>query len=247
MIRYLYADQLPQHPKLARSMFRDRAAQFSTRLGWDVSVDARGFELDQYDRENPAYVIWQEGEGSHGGSLRLLPTTGPTMVNDHFTDLSGGGTIQSPLIWEATRFCLSPKAKCPARVSAALMLGAAEMGRAFGLNHAVGVFDAPMLRVYRALGWPPTVLGRRDQPEGAILVGLWDFKAAPMDRLSARAEVTRTQSREWFDLGFRIAPPPVQAGQSAGQGLWSGTDKTGAECNSPKIRPKPMTASPRPC
>ena len=53
MIRYLYADQLNTHPKLRDSMFRDRADQFKTRLGWEVSVDEDGFERDQYDDLNP--------------------------------------------------------------------------------------------------------------------------------------------------------------------------------------------------
>ena len=30
------------YPGLAAGMFRDRAAQFRDRLGWDVSVDAPG-------------------------------------------------------------------------------------------------------------------------------------------------------------------------------------------------------------
>ena len=48
MLRYIYADQLHTHPKLAASMFRDRADQFKTRLKWDVNVDAQGFERDEF-------------------------------------------------------------------------------------------------------------------------------------------------------------------------------------------------------
>jgi len=36
MIRYLYGDQLAKYPRLARTMFEDRADQFKTRLGGDV-------------------------------------------------------------------------------------------------------------------------------------------------------------------------------------------------------------------
>jgi acyl homoserine lactone synthase len=75
MLRYLYADQLDAFPKLRDSMFRDRADQFSERLGWEVSVDENGFEKDQYDALNPLYVIWEMPDGSHGGSMRFLPTT----------------------------------------------------------------------------------------------------------------------------------------------------------------------------
>ena len=95
MLRYVYADQLHLFPKLADSMFRDRAEQFKTRLKWDVSVDARGHEKDQYDALNPLYVIWEMPDGTHGGSMRFLPSTGRTMVNEHFTDILGGGTVVS--------------------------------------------------------------------------------------------------------------------------------------------------------
>lgn len=83
MIRYLYSNQLDQYPTLRDSMFRDRADQFKKRLGWDVSIDENGFERDQYDALNPLYVIWEKADGSHGGSMRFLPTTGRTMINEH--------------------------------------------------------------------------------------------------------------------------------------------------------------------
>ena len=57
MLRYLYGDQLSDHPLLRDTMFRDRAAQFKTRLKWQVDVDENGFERDEYDALNPLYVI----------------------------------------------------------------------------------------------------------------------------------------------------------------------------------------------
>ena len=33
MLRYIYGDQLHLHPRLRDTMFRDRAEQFSRRLG----------------------------------------------------------------------------------------------------------------------------------------------------------------------------------------------------------------------
>ena len=44
MIRYVYADQLSQHPVLADSMFKDRTSQFKHRLDWEVTVDGQGWE-----------------------------------------------------------------------------------------------------------------------------------------------------------------------------------------------------------
>jgi len=204
MIRYLYADQLNRFPALAGGMFRDRADQFKRRLGWDVSVDAQGYERDRYDDANPLYVIWQMPDGSHGGSMRFLPTTTPVMVNDCFADLTDGVKISSPLIWEVTRFCISPRATSVMRTSARLMLGAAELGQQFYLNHAVGVFDARMVRIYRALGWSPEITGTRGSGATAISVGLWDFHGAPFKGLCQRADVGRLTSKDWLRHGFQM-------------------------------------------
>ncbi|MEP5728414.1 MAG: acyl-homoserine-lactone synthase [Sulfitobacter sp.] len=196
MLRYLYADQLHRHPKLATGMFRDRADQFKTRLGWDVSVTAQGEERDNYDAMNPLYVIWEEADGSHGGSMRFLPTTGPVMVNDYFGHLIDG-PLCSPLIWECTRFCL--KRKAGAHVAAALMLGGGELMQGFGVKHFVGVFDARMVRIYRMIGSSPEVLGCEGTGREKVSVGLWDFTPEAQAQVAARAGITAEQSRFWFD------------------------------------------------
>lgn len=209
MIRYIYADQLDQEPLLKASMFRDRADQFKTRLGWDVSVDAHGFERDAYDDENPLYVIWQKPCGRHGGSMRLLPTLGRTMVNDHFMHLTDGVRIESPLIWECTRFCLGRDTS--AGTAAALMLAGGEVMRNFGVEHYVGVFDARMVRIYRMIGASPDVLGSQGAGRDKISVGLWEFSAEAQMKVAQSAGISSKQSQHWFDLSFNDRPLLVEA------------------------------------
>lgn len=200
MLRYIYADQLDQFPRLKDGMFKDRATQFSDRLGWEVKVDMQGNERDQYDDLNPMYIIWEQPDGTHGGSLRLLPTTGETMLNDFFSHLADGVQIRSPLIWECTRFCLAPGAE--ARVSSALMLGVLEIGLRSYLSHVAGVFDARMIRVYRRVGWGPTILGTEGDGRDAISAGLWPCEKSYRARLLSRAGVTSEVSNHWFDRSF---------------------------------------------
>ncbi len=199
MLRYLYADQLDQFPTLADEMFRHRADQFRTRLGWDVSVDARGHERDEYDALNPLYVIWETREGGHGGSMRFLPTVGPVMVNDHFADLISA-PIRSPLIWECTRFCMAP-GQGP-NVAAALMLGGGELMTGFGIKHFVGVFDARMVRIYKRVGSSPEILGSTGEGREQISVGLWNFAPDAQARVAARAGISSQMSRGWFEKAF---------------------------------------------
>jgi N-acyl-L-homoserine lactone synthetase len=180
MLQLLSAADLDRRPALRDSMFRDRAAQFRGRLGWPVAVDAAGRERDAYDALDPLYLICEGPDGRHAGSLRLMPTTGRCMVNEHFAHLLGG-PLRSPLIWEATRFCLAPGAA--PQVAPRLLLGGAGAMAAFGLTHLLGVFDAAMTRVYRRLGAEPEVLGEA----GGIAVGLWHEDARARARLMARA------------------------------------------------------------
>ena len=200
MIRYLYGDQLAKHPHLARTMFEDRADQFKTRLGWQVHVTADGQERDGYDDLDPLYVIWETATGAHGGSMRFLPTTGRTMVNDHFLDLTDGVAIQSPFIWECTRFCLSRNAE--PGTAAALMLAGGEIMQGFGIRHFVGVFDARMVRIYNRIGAPPDVLGTQGEGRQAISVGLWEYSEAAQQRVSKMAGIPLKTSRLWFQSAF---------------------------------------------
>ncbi|MEM7075464.1 MAG: acyl-homoserine-lactone synthase [Pseudomonadota bacterium] len=202
MLRYVYGTDLKQTPRLADSMFRDRARQFRDRLGWDVNVDGNGHERDEYDDLDPLYVIWEGSDGLHRGSMRFLPTTGRTMINEHFTDLLGGGTLVSPLIWECTRFCLAHGAE--SRIAAALMLGGGELMRHFGVAHFAGVFDARMIRIYRMIGSSPEILGSAGDGKSRISVGLWEFTPEARKHVSHRAGVSPELSETWFYRSFGV-------------------------------------------
>ncbi len=195
-LRYVYADDLHQVPTLRDTMFRDRADQFRTRLGWDVDVSDTGEERDAYDALNPLYAMWEGPDGRHAGSMRFLPTTGATMLNDHFLPLLDGAPLRSPRIWESTRFCLA-RGAAP-QVSGALMLAAVEVGLGFDVDFLVGVFDARMVRIYRRLGWEPAVLNSTGTGRDCISVGLWHCTEATAVSLAAKLGIPRAQSRLWF-------------------------------------------------
>jgi acyl homoserine lactone synthase len=205
MLRFIYASSLPAYPALARSMFCDRADQFARRLKWEVTVDAQGEEHDQYDALNPLYVIWQRADGLHGGSMRLLPTTGRTMLADHFGHLCPDGPPNDPNIWECTRFCLAPGAS--PHVAAALMLGGGEVLRGLDLRHYVGVFDARMTRIYKFIGSSPSVIGASGAGRDRISAGLWHLTEADRQRVARRAHLSPDIAELWFRrAGLTSAP-----------------------------------------
>jgi acyl homoserine lactone synthase len=200
MLCFLTAAALKTRPRLCGSLYSDRARQFRDRLGWPVTVDAAGWETDEYDACDPLYVVWVRPDGLHGGSMRFLPTIGRTMAAEHFLALSGGVPVSDAGTWECTRFCLAEDA--PPLTAARLMLGGAEVGAHFGLARALGVFDARMVRVYRALGWSPEVIGTTGQGAEAISLGLWTFGEAVRRRVALRAGIAPDLSRHWTRMAL---------------------------------------------
>lgn len=202
MIHFVYGNNLSDQPVLEHSMFRDRAKQFSDRLNWAVSVSDKGEERDEYDALNPLYIIVSGRAGLHAGSMRFLPTLGRTMVNEHFLHVTDGVRIESPLIWECTRFCLGPGAD--RRTAARLLAAGGKLMRACGVEHFVGVFDPRMERIYRLIGASPTVIGRKcTDGQGEIKVGLWSFDDETYHRLLIKADMPPEEMDHYFELESR--------------------------------------------
>ncbi len=220
MIKIVYAADLYRRPILAASMFKDRAAQFRDRMGWAVSVDDHGLEFDQYDDLNPIYVIVEDEQGDHLGSGRILPTLGRTMIAEHFSDLTGGVQIESPLIWEITRFCVSPRLRdrrTAMRVPTALLWAGCDLAVRSGVEFCVGVFNQQMLRVYKLAGFVPEVLGTRETPEGTICGGLWEITPEVRDALAERAQVGESAALDYFPSAERF---PFSRPASHDRGFW---------------------------
>jgi acyl homoserine lactone synthase len=149
------------------AMFRNRAETFSDRLGWEVVVKD-GYEQDRFDELNPIYLISVDPHsGEYWGSLRLLPTTGPNMLQDVFPQLLGEDEpVADATIWESSRFCVAACPDQPERMKNwlnhalfELLLGIGEVAIPAGLTKIVSVFDARMLRILRATGCNLNIIG----------------------------------------------------------------------------------------
>lgn len=208
MIKIVHAADLYRRPILASSMFRDRAAQFKDRLQWGaIETDDMGLEFDQYDSLNPIYVIIEEEDGAHAASARLLPTSGRTMLNEHFSDLTGGVDIKSPLIWEVTRLCLAPSianSLTARRAPATLFWAGCDLALRSGVEFFVAVYFAHMQRVWKLGGFAPEVLGSRQTPEGEIMCGLWEITPEFRDLLAERSGNLGRNALQYFPTEERF-------------------------------------------
>jgi len=195
MIRHLTNDDRVENQALFDQMFRARAEIFRDRLGWDVTVKD-GRETDHYDEEaEPIYLMAVDDDQSLRGSLRLLATTGPTMLQSEFKNFCDDDVdVAAATILECTRFCVSPVENQSTRnvgaISAELLIGLCELCLASGIEYIVGVYETPMTGIYARVGWSPEPLARARPKIGAIHVGLWevstDVLATMRERLSAR-------------------------------------------------------------
>ena len=205
---YKYADRA-LYPAFTDQMFRARADVFSARLQWNVTVKD-GWEIDVYDEANPLYVMSVDDSGVVGGSLRVLPTTGPDMLRDIFAKhFDADVDFQGPLIWECTRFCIHPNADRPkgysdARAvhaaSAELMAGLCDVALRSGIQSIIGVFDERMIRYYGRTGWEPEVIASSDAfATGRIHVGLWEVSENEMEKILTK---TKIKLRKYGEAGL---------------------------------------------
>jgi N-acyl-L-homoserine lactone synthetase len=146
-------------------MHRLRHRVFKERLEWEVET-AGDMEVDSFDALQPSYLLLKGSGDSVTGCVRLLPSTGPTMLRDTFPVLLDGATAPSTAdIWESSRFALDDHKDALAGAHAiasptyALFAGMVEFGLAHRLQKIVTVTDARMERILRRAGWPLDRIG----------------------------------------------------------------------------------------
>lgn len=192
MLRILTRDHLETDGRAFDQMFRARAAVFHDRLGWRVSVE-EGWEKDHYDdTEDPVYLVTEGSSGTLTGSLRILPTTGATMLKSEFRHFFDHPVdVDSPTTWECTRFCVHPVVQqsdqqLSRSVATELLSGLCDLALDAGIESIVGVYDAAMAGVYRRLGWMPTPLARSRPEVGDLYVGLWEVNSEKREALRSK-------------------------------------------------------------
>jgi len=197
MIVVLEQHNAHQYQHLIDEMFRLRARIFRYRLNWDVEV-TEGKERDRYDDEQPVYIIHSDdGAREVKGSLRLLPTTGPTLLADIFSDtLPDAVNLSAPSIWECTRFCLDDKLLARGRedemlfASAALLEAVGDVALRAGIE-AIVDFDEPMLRLYRRVGCEVEILGSTLRYGRPVYLGLHPISEPIVRGIKARLKKAR--------------------------------------------------------
>jgi acyl homoserine lactone synthase len=202
MIIVVESHNADKHEHLLEQMFRLRARIFHDHLGWDVAV-RDGKERDQYDDQNPVYIIYTDDDGHKiKGSLRLLPTTGPTLLADFFSDTVPDAVhLMAPTIWECTRFCLDDEVWQKDKeeilfASTVLLVALGDLAVQAGIESVVGNFDASALHLWRRIGCELEILGSTSRYGRPVYLGLHPISAAIVGRIKNKLKGPRSAFAE---------------------------------------------------
>ena len=165
MIRLITEPFYGRFSETLASMYQLRHRVFKLRMNWEVQTSG-GMEVDDFDALHPAYLVQLSNDGNVQGAVRLLPTSGPTMLGDTFPALLSGRKLPSdPRVWESSRFAIDLSADTQkgdhgiARATYELFAGMVEFGLSRQLTDIVTVTDVRMERILRRTGWPLRRIG----------------------------------------------------------------------------------------
>ena len=181
--------QRHQYADAYNKMMQARAMQAE---GWDSATSpflARPQE-DTFDREhNPLYIVSLNEQGEHSASMRVLPTTGPTMLRCDFqARFKPCPDIASSHVWECSCLCgigdsISPAGRA-STIDASKTLCRTALEN--GVQQIIGIYGKNMARLFRRIGWEPSTLAQTSEEDGELCLGLWDVSPLALRHMAER-------------------------------------------------------------
>jgi acyl homoserine lactone synthase len=192
--------QYDDHAALLDQMFKLRRRVFIEQLHWNVqSVGEQ--ERDAYDDMQPVYLLWVND--SHQvlyGCIRLMPTTGPTLLYDVFRKTFPESLdLIAPDIWEGTRMCVdetriaedhpglhTSKAYC------LMLLALCECALEHGIHTMISNYEPHLKRIYRCAGAEVQELGRADGfGKLPVCCGTFEVSQAILNKMRTKLDIDK--------------------------------------------------------
>ena len=144
-------------------MHHDRKRVFVDTLGWKLASACSWLEVDDFDDHRAVYLLVRSAiTGDHEGSVRLLPTDGPHMLADLFSDLCAGPVPRGKDCWEISRLVSRPTGiagSSVVKVHRLLSLALVEFALLNSITRYTLVTEAQRVPALLSVGWPVTPLG----------------------------------------------------------------------------------------
>ena len=170
--------QLP--PALFEEMGQYRREVFINRLGWELKT-TNGLELDEFDGPEAVYVCAHDDEGNVDGVARLLPTTGPYLMEKVFPLLWAGKDLpRDPTIWELSRFAMmtptdgryQPHRQVSSKTAPQLLQRVIQAAKWNGAHTLITVSPVGMERLLRVNGFHAQRAGTPNFHLGEFIVAI---------------------------------------------------------------------------
>ncbi|HVY89981.1 MAG TPA: acyl-homoserine-lactone synthase [Hyphomonadaceae bacterium] len=162
--QHLYARQLDQ-------MFRMRHTFYVEGHGWSGLSSIDGQEVDEFDDDDAVYLMSLDPFGDLAASVRLNPTTGPTLLKK-FANHSDEPVPADSSVWDISRWIAAPRhrradnPRWPSNHQRELMVGILEFCLSRGLTHLVMLAELRLAERIASYGWPLRYLGKPREYEG---------------------------------------------------------------------------------
>ena len=162
-----------QFSRAMMEMHHHRKQIFVDRLGWDLPSKGSWLEIDEFDNDDAVYIMAVSADGSsHLGSVRLLPTTKPHMLDTIFTGLCSGAAPTGKTVWEISRLLATPEGadgRNILRVHRLLAMGIVEFGRHHGVERFTLVAESHRMPALLSIGWRVLPLSLPVQMGGSLV------------------------------------------------------------------------------
>ncbi|WP_162527235.1 acyl-homoserine-lactone synthase [Sphingomonas solaris] len=176
MIDTIHPDDRHAFSTPLMQMYHDRKRVFVDQLGWRLKTPGSWLELDDYDNDAAVYLMARDAaDGSHRGSVRLLPTTGAHLMEGVFADLCAEGPVRGETIWEISRLVASVNGQAGSRllrVHRLLALGLVEFAVLNRIDSYVLVAESQRVPALLSVGWRVTPLCLPTEYEGETIEAL---------------------------------------------------------------------------
>jgi N-acyl-L-homoserine lactone synthetase len=160
MIEVIYPPSRWRFSQSLMEMYHHRKRVFVDQLGWDLPAVGSWLEVDEFDNDYAVYLLARSPEdGSHLGSVRLLPTTQPHLLTKVFGDLCPGGPPTGSDCWEISRLVTNPATvRGPLCIKVHRLLAGAlvDFAALNGVRRYTAVIELSRVPALLAVGWSVT-------------------------------------------------------------------------------------------
>jgi acyl-homoserine lactone synthase len=225
--QHLYGRQLD-------AMFRMRHAFYIEGHGWSGLTSTDGKETDEFDDSGVVYLMSIDPWGDVAASVRLNPTTGPTLLKK-FASWSNEVLPVGEDCWDISRWIAAPQhrraanPRWPSNHQRELMIGILEFCQTRGLTRLTMLAELRLAERIAAYGWPLRQMGAPQVYEGGKGTAVAAEITVGPDILALTRQKTGVLGEMMFEIDPARTPMPVPQIPAPAEEVVGVVDEIGVE------------------